>query len=72
MVVAASIKKTVARYTKTNIPPPFSPVIYGNFHTFPNPTALPAAANINPILENLFVCIKPHFFSEWDFNSFKD
>ena len=36
-------------------PPPF-PTSKGNFHIFPNPTALPAAAAMNPNLdENLFL-----------------
>ena len=35
----------------TNAPPPFSPVIYGNFQMFPSPTAEPAAANIKAVLE---------------------
>lgn len=36
-------------------PPPF-PTSKGNFHIFPRPTALPAAAAINPNLdENLFL-----------------
>ena len=30
--------------------PPFSPVIYGNRHTLPKPTADPAVARITPIL----------------------
>ena len=42
------------RYIITKAPPPYSPVIYGNFHIFPKPTAEPAAARINPSLENLF------------------
>ena len=36
----------------TNAPPPFSPVIYGNFHMFPSPTAEPAAANIKAVLDD--------------------
>ena len=37
-------------YTNIKAAPPFSPVIYGKRHTFPNPTALPAVASIIPIL----------------------
>tara|TARA_B100000287_G_C20599060_1_gene767286 strand:+ start:464 stop:1117 length:654 start_codon:yes stop_codon:yes gene_type:complete len=37
-------------------PPPFSPVIYGNFHIFPSPTAEPLAARINAVLEDHSPC----------------
>ena len=33
---------------RTNHPPPFSPVMYGNFQMLPKPTADPAAARMNP------------------------
>ena len=38
------------RYTNKNAAPPYSPVIYGNFHIFPRPIADPAAAAITPNL----------------------
>ena len=36
-------------YTKRKIPPPYFAARYGNLHILPKPTALPAAANTNPI-----------------------
>ena len=36
-----------SRYTITNAPPPYSPVMYGNFQILPNPTAEPTAARMN-------------------------
>ena len=38
----------------TNAAPPFSPHMYGNFHTFPSPTAHPADTRINPRREPNF------------------
>ena len=38
------------KYISTNIPPPFCPTMYGNFHTFPIPIAQPALNSIKPSL----------------------
>ena len=44
------IKKIHKINSKINTLPPLLPAIYGNFQIAPKPTALPAAANIKPIL----------------------
>ncbi|MNN23176.1 hypothetical protein D3C81_1365630 [compost metagenome] len=45
-----TIKQIIKRRKKAA--PPFCPVIYGNFHMLPRPTALPIAASIKPDEEN--------------------
>jgi hypothetical protein len=40
----------------TNAPPPFSPVMYGNFQMLPNPTAEPVAAKIKAKRDDQWLC----------------
>src|SRR5690606_41763637 len=39
-----------------NAPPPFRPVIYGNFQILPRPTAAPVAARIKAIRDDQCPC----------------
>ncbi len=49
MMIGRPRNRMQARYSRMKILPPFSPAMYGNRQMFPSPTALPAAARINPI-----------------------
>ena len=52
VIISANPKVTASiRYISKNIPPPYFAARYGKRQIFPNPTAEPAAARINPSLE---------------------
>lgn len=50
-----------------NAAPPFCPVVNGNLHILPSPTAEPAVASTRPILEPkfplLFIILHSSFFT---------
>lgn len=50
------IRMTHRRYTMTKAPPPFWPATYGNFQTFPSPTAEPVTARMKAILDDHWPC----------------
>ena len=62
MIGSPKIKRK-NRYRSTNAPPPYTPVIYGNLHTFPRPIAQPADININPSLDENFSLVSTYLIS---------